>query len=101
MKKEAIVAIKNNTFLRQFEAHIGDGFIKLEYSDHPRKLFLTKFVISDDLKETDYDQKFFKEVFDLLLKDSTRVIPTSPEAAAFFKAHKHKYEKLLPSGINI
>lgn len=101
MEAEEKIEIKNNEFLRQFEAKINGEKVKLEYSRHPRKIFLTKFVISEDLREKGFDQEFLESVFDQLLEDELRVMPTCSEVKVFFKANKKKYKKLLPTGISM
>lgn len=100
MKNDVRLEIKNNDFLRQFEMRIDGQLVKLEYSLHPRKIFLTRLVMNDDLKSCGYDQKFLEYVFDELLEQKTRIVPTCPEVKRFFKANKRKYKELLPIGIN-
>lgn len=101
MKVEENLEIVDNDFLRQYEARIEDELIKLEYSSQPRKIFLTKFIICDALKDRGYDEVFLKAIFDKLSEDRARVVPTCPAVAKFFKAHKREYRKLLPTGINL
>lgn len=93
--------IKDNDFLRQFETRINGEFVNLEYSLQPRKIFLTKFIMSAALREKGYEKKFLKAVFDRLSEQHIRVVPTSPEVAKFFKANKREYRSLLPIGISI
>ncbi|PZD77902.1 N-acetyltransferase [Mesonia sp. K7] len=101
MKNEEI-NIKNNEFLRQFEAMVDDDFIKLEYSEQERKIFLSKFIIDDKNTKNGVSEKFLTAVFDYVLdKGRTRIVPTSKEVRKFFKANKHKYEELLPIGMSI
>lgn len=101
MKVDEKLEIKNNEFLRQFEADIDGGLIKLEYSEQPRQVFLTKFIINENLKEKGYDEQFLKAIFDKFSENGTRVMPTCPNVVKFFKAHRNKYRSLLPTGINI
>ena len=100
MKNDVELEIKDNDFLRQFETRIDGQLVKLEYSLHPRKIFLTKFVMNENLKNCGYDQKFMERVFDKLSEQKIRVVPTCPEVKRFFKANKRKYKSLLPIGIN-
>lgn len=94
--------VKNNDFLRQFEATIKDEFVKLEYSEQEKKIFLSKFVIPEGLKEEGYHNAFLTKVFDYIEeKERIKVVPTSKEVKKFFKANKRKYADLLPVGINI
>ncbi|MBW2961492.1 GNAT family N-acetyltransferase [Mesonia aestuariivivens] len=94
--------IKNNDFLRQFEATIHDDLITLEYSEQERKIFLSKFKISDHLKEQGYQEKFFTKIFDYLEeKGKIKIVPTSKEVKKFFRANKFKYSDLLPVGMSI
>lgn len=101
MKVEEKLEVKDNEFLRQFESEIDGEFVKLEYSSQPRNIFLTKFVISDSLIKRGVDQEFLTAVFDMLLDEEKRVLPTCPQVTRFYKAHKRKYRALLPTGINM
>lgn len=101
MKIEKKIEIKDNDFLRQFEAKIDDKTIVLEYSAQPRKIFLTKFRVPNSLRQKGMDQVFLKAIFDKFETDQVRVVPTCPEVAKFFKAHRAIYKNLLPVGINI
>lgn len=93
--------ITNNDFLRQFEAKVDDCIIKLEYAEHPRKLFLTKFVIDENLLAKGYDNIFLESIFDQFLEDETRIMPTCSRVVKFYKSHRKKYRKLLPTGISL
>tara|TARA_Y100001933_G_C18616027_1_gene404231 strand:+ start:165 stop:464 length:300 start_codon:yes stop_codon:yes gene_type:complete len=94
--------IKNNDFLRQFEAEIDGDLIKLEYSEQERKIFLSKLEISEKLQEQGYQEKFLTKIFDYIEeKGRIRVVPTSKEVKKFFRANKSKYSDLLPVGMNI
>jgi len=94
--------IKNNEFLRQFEATVEDELIKLEYAEQERKIFLSKLEISDNLKDKGYLEKFLTKIFDHLMeKGRIKVVPTSKVVKSFFRANKVKYSELLPIGINI
>lgn len=101
MNVEEMIEVKNNDFLRQFEAEIEGSLVSLEYSSQPRQIFLTKLIMEDDLKERGLDQVFLKSVFDLLNENGTKVMPTCPQVKRFFKAHKKEYRRLLPTGINL
>lgn len=98
---EETLEITDNDFLRQFEAKVGDCLIKLEYAQHPRKLFLTKFVIDEDLCKRGYDSKFLEAIFNKFLEEEKRVLPTCSEVVKFYKSHRNKYKCLLPTGINL
>lgn len=101
MKNEPF-EIKDNEFLRQFEATIEEEFVKLEYSDQERKIFLSKLVISENLQEKGYQELFLTRVFDYIEeKGRIKIVPTSKEVKRFFKANKIKYSELLPIGISI
>ncbi|MAN26385.1 MULTISPECIES: N-acetyltransferase [Mesonia] len=94
--------VKNNDFLRQFEATIKDEFVKLEYSEQEKKIFLSKFIIPESLKELDYDNSFLTKVFDYIKeKGRIKIVPTSKEVKKFFRANKTKYADLLPVGMSI
>lgn len=94
--------IKDNEFLRQFETRIEEELITLEYSLQERKIFLSKLIISDKMKEDGTLEKFLTGVFDHIdERGRIRVVPTSKEVVKFFRANKSKYSDLLPIGMNI
>ncbi len=94
--------ISDNEFLRQFESTIEGELVKIEYSQQERKIFLTKIVMSEELREKGYLETFLKAVLDHIKEqDSHRVVPTSPSIAKYMRKNKRKYKDLLPVGINI
>lgn len=93
--------IKNNTLLRQFETRIDGKLIKIEYSEQPRKIFLTSFSIDDALDKNKYQEAFILAIFDRLSDENQKVFPTSPNIASVFKKHREKYKHLLPIGISL
>lgn len=93
--------INDNQFLRQYETQIEQELVKIEYSRQDRKIFLTKLVMSEDLREKGFADIFIARVLDDLLDGSFRVVPTNPVIAGFMRKHKSKYKSLLPVGINI
>ncbi len=101
MKVDEIFEIKDNDFLRQFEAEVEGQTIILEYSNQPRQIFLTKLIVNEELKSRGIDQLFLKSIFEKFTEERKRIVPTCPEVARFFKAHKKEYKKLLPVGINL
>lgn len=96
------LTINDNEFLRQFESDIEGELVKIEYSQQDRKIFLTKVVMSEDLREKGYLEDFIHTVLqEIKDKDSHRVVPTSPPIAKYMRKNKRKYKDLLPVGINI
>ncbi|WP_424494209.1 N-acetyltransferase [Salinimicrobium sp. GXAS 041] len=94
--------LSDNEFLRQFESTIEGELVKIEYSQQERKIFLTKIVMSEELREKGYLETFIKTVLDHIKEqDSHRVVPTSPLIAKYMRKNKRKYKDLLPVGINI
>ncbi|HLS30442.1 MAG TPA: N-acetyltransferase [Flavobacteriaceae bacterium] len=102
MRVDEVFEIKNNEFLRQFEAEIEGELITLEYSEQPRQIFLTKLSVNEEMKLRGDDQVFLRSLFDKFTEENqTRIMPTCPEVREFFKAHKREYRGLLPTGINL
>jgi predicted GNAT family acetyltransferase len=96
------LAINDNDFLRQFESEIEGELVKIEYSQQDRKIFLTKVVMSPELREKGHLETFIKAVLEEIKeRDSHRVVPTSPTIAKYMRKNKRKYKDLLPVGINI
>lgn len=96
------LSINDNEFLRQFESDIEGELVKIEYSQQDRKIFLTKVVMSDDLREQGYLETFIHNVLEEIKdRETLRVVPTNPAIAKYMRKNKRKYKDLLPVGINI
>lgn len=95
------VEITDNEFLRQFELEIGDNMARIEYSLQDRKIFLTKYEMSEELEEQGFREIFIKAVFEEVKNRGISLVPTSPEVAGFMRKNRRKYKDLLPVGINI
>ena len=98
---EGEIVIINNEFLRQFEAVIKEELTIVEYSQQERKVFLTKLIISENLKDEGYLDSFLEALLSNIKEGSDKVVPTCPEIARFMRKHRRKYKDLLPVGINI
>lgn len=92
--------LTDNDFLRQFEYKVDGIMAKIEYSLQDRKIFLTKLVVPDEIKDEEFAEEFLTIVFDNIAERNIGVVPTSPEIAKFIRRHR-KYKKLLPVGIRI
>ncbi len=101
MTTDETLDIKDNEFLRQFELVVDGEKAKIEYAQQERKIFLTKIIMSDKLREQNLAEPFIRRVFDEIAERNTRIVPSSPEIAKFMKANKRQYRDLLPIGINI
>ena len=95
------ITINDNEFLRQFESQIEGELVKIEYAQQDRKIFLTKVVMSEELRQKGHLETFLEEVLEEIKERNTRVVPTSPTIAKFIRKHKRRYKDLLPVGINI
>ena len=90
----------DNDFLRQFEIKIDDHLAKIEYSLQERKIFLTKLVIPEGIKDEDFKKDFLAIVFEQIEERNLSVVPTSPEIAKFVRSNR-KYKRMLPVGVRI
>ncbi len=90
----------DNDFLRQFEIKIDDHLAKIEYSLQDRKIFLTKLVIPDDIKDENFSNEFLIAVFESIEDRNLSIVPTSPEIAKFVRKNR-KYKRMLPVGLRI
>ncbi|WP_347374648.1 N-acetyltransferase [Aequorivita sp. Q41] len=95
------VEITDNEFLRQFELEIGENMARIEYALQDRKIFLTKYEMSEALEEQGFRDIFIKAVFEEVKNRGISLVPTSPEIAGFMRKNRRKYKNLLPVGINI
>ena len=94
------IVVTDNEFLRQFEVDINGDLAKIEYSEQERKIFLTKLIIPDNIKDTNFQEDFIKEVLSIIDDRNIYVMPTSPEIVSFIRKNK-QYKHLLPIGVRI
>ena len=92
------VAIKDNSFLRQFETRVDGHLAKIEYSSQERKVFLTKLVIPEEISQEGFKEEFIKSVLNLIQEQNLRVVPTSPQRAGWGRKNRQEKE-MLPVGI--
>ncbi|SFZ92509.1 hypothetical protein SAMN05428642_102768 [Flaviramulus basaltis] len=90
----------DNDFLRQFEIKIDDHLAKIEYSLQERKIFLTKLIIPEEIKDENFKKDFLALVFEQIEERNLSVVPTSPEIAKFVRSNR-KYKRMLPVGLRI
>jgi GCN5-related N-acetyl-transferase len=90
----------DNDFLRQFEIKIDDHLAKIEYSLQDRKIFLTKLVIPEAIKDEEFKKNFLCAVFEQIDERNLSLVPTSPEIAKFVRSNR-KYKRMLPVGVII
>lgn len=94
------MAIKDNSFLRQFEIRVDGELAKIEYSSQERKVFLTKLVIPEAINREGFKEEFIKAVLHHIQEQNLRVVPTSPQIAGFLRKNR-QYKEMLPIGIRI
>jgi hypothetical protein len=99
MEKEFEV-IKNE-FQRQYETRIDGELLAVEFSEHDRKIFLTKLTMPEHYLNTEIQDEFISKILDSFKDTRFKVMPTSPEVAKFFRKNRLKYKDLLPAGITI
>lgn len=90
----------DNDFLRQFEIKIDDHLAKIEYSLQERKIFLTKMIVPEEIKDENFRKDFLAAVFEQINDRNLSVVPTSPEIAKFVRSNR-KYKRMLPVGLRI
>ncbi|TGV02705.1 N-acetyltransferase [Flavivirga abyssicola] len=90
----------DNDFLRQFEIKIDNHLAKIEYSLQERKIFLTKLIIPEGIKDQEFSKEFLEAVFEQIQERNLSVVPTSPEIAKFVRSNR-KYKRMLPVGVRI
>lgn len=90
----------DNDFLRQFEIKIDGHLAKVEYSLQERKIFLTKLIIPEEIKEENFEKEFLAVIFERIQERNLSVVPTSPEIAKFVRSNR-KYKRMLPVGVRI
>jgi predicted GNAT family acetyltransferase len=90
----------DNDFLRQFEIKIDDHLAIIEYSLQERKIFLTKLIVPEEIKDENFKKDFLSAVFDQIAERNLSVMPTCPEIAKFVRGNR-KYKRMLPVGVRI
>lgn len=90
----------DNDFLRQYEIKIDNHLAKIEYSLQERKIFLTKLIIPEGIKDENFKKEFLALVFEQIEERNLSVVPTSPEIAKFVRSNR-KYKRMLPVGLRI
>ncbi len=92
--------IRDNTFLRQFEASDDGKLISVEYSFQEKKIFLTKIIAPENYENEEFINDFLKAILENAAERKFRVVPILPKIAAFFRKNPI-YKELLPPGIKI
>lgn len=95
-----VAELIDNDFLRQYEIKVDDHLAKIEYSLQDRKIFLTKLIIPDAIKDEAFKKDFLVAVFEQIEERNLSVVPTSPEIARFVRSNR-KYKRMLPVGVII
>lgn len=100
IKDSTLMEIKDNTFLRQFETHLNEELISVEYSFQDRKIFLTKIHTPDNFENEEFINTLLAEIMAIAYERKLKVVPVLPKIAKFFKKNT-TYRDLLPPGIRI
>ncbi|MFY0713098.1 N-acetyltransferase [Seonamhaeicola sp. NFXS20] len=95
-----VAELVDNDFLRQFEIKVDNHLAKIEYSLQERKIFLTKLIIPEEIKDENFSKEFISAVFEQIRERNLSVVPTSPEIAKFVRSNR-KYKRMLPVGVRI
>lgn len=90
--------IKDNTFLRQFEAVVNNVLLAVEYSIQERKIFLTRLNVPEGFTNENVENELLKRILDDLEEKNMKVVPTAPRIVGFFRRNP-SYKSLLPPGI--
>ncbi|MGB5418702.1 N-acetyltransferase [Algibacter sp.] len=90
----------DNDFLRQFELKHEGHLAIIEYAPQERKIFLTKLIIPEAIKEEGFQKEFLTLVFEEIGSRNLSVMPTCPAIAKFVRSNR-KYKRMLPVGVRI
>ncbi|MDO5607039.1 MAG: N-acetyltransferase [Capnocytophaga sp.] len=94
-----MVQLKDNEFLRQFQAEFNGEVAFIEYSVQERKIFLTKIFIPE-LADEVFRDEFIKSVLAEAESRRLKVVPTCSGIVSFFRQNR-EYKEMLPVGIRI
>jgi len=92
--------INDNLFLRQYEVEIEDDLAIIEYALQDRKIFLTTLIIPACNKDEDFEEKFIRQVFEIIKEKNIRIMPTAPQIRKFIKKNK-EFKEMLPIGVRL
>ncbi|MHA7943438.1 GNAT family N-acetyltransferase [Formosa sp. 3Alg 14/1] len=92
--------VTDNDFLRQFEYKIDNDLAIIEYSLQERKIFLTKFIVSEEHDNEAFRDKFITLVLENIQERNLSVMPTCPTIVKFIRKHR-QYRSMLPIGVRI
>lgn len=90
----------DNTFLRQFQLEVDGDLATIEYSLQDRKIFLTKLIVPECIKDDLFVEGFLKLVMENIQERNISVVPTSPPIAKFIRRNR-RYKSMLPVGVRI
>ncbi|OOV20695.1 N-acetyltransferase [Flavobacterium sp. LM4] len=94
------MAVKDNTFARQFETIVPEGMLSVEYSFQEKKIFLTKINTPEDFKNQLLIDTLFKNIMEIVIEKKMKVMPIHPKIVLFIKKNP-EHKELLPPGIRI
>ncbi|WP_245176760.1 N-acetyltransferase [Flavobacterium aquidurense] len=94
------MAIKDNTFARQFETIVPEGLLSVEYSFQEKKIFLTKINTPEGFENQALIDALLKNIMEIIVEKKFRLMPIHPKIVLFIKKNP-KYKELLPPGIRI
>ncbi|CAD0005050.1 GNAT family N-acetyltransferase [Flavobacterium salmonis] len=97
---ETIMAVKDNSFARQFETIVPEGMLSVEYSFQEKKIFLTKINTPEDFKNQLLIDTLLKNIMEIVIEKKMKVMPIHPKIVLFIKKNP-EYKELLPPGIRI
>jgi len=97
---ETIMAIKDNTFARQFETIVPEGMLSVEYSFQEKKIFLTKINTPEGFENQAIIDILLKKIMEIVIEKKFKLMPIHPKIVLFIKKNP-AYKELLPPGIRI
>ena len=97
---EPIMAIKDNTFARQFETIVPEGMLSVEYSFQEKKIFLTKINTPEGFENKALIDTLLKNIMEVVIEKKFKLMPIHPKIVLFIKKNP-EYKELLPPGIRI
>ena len=69
-------------------------------TDEDRRRLAVYCIKDSYLENSNFQEKFIREVFEIIKEKNIRIMPTSPEIRKFIKKNK-EFKELLPIGIRL
>ncbi len=90
----------DNEAAKQYEIHVDDHLVKIEYIKAQNQIYLTHTEVPKDLEGKGFGSAIVKQVLQDIEQQQLTLVPLCPFVALYIKRHPD-WRKLVMKGINI